>query len=90
MAPPQVNIRKQPRTQPCYFALGSGSQSQPVAPHFSLTTIPLSHPNPSPPCPCQNPCPCHKLPPSPPSAQNGEQRTSSESSNSDESLPPHP
>ena len=31
-APPQINIRKQPHTQPCCLALGFGSQGQPVAP----------------------------------------------------------
>ena len=92
--PPHVEIRKQPHTQPCCLALGFRFQSQPVAPtsHFPRSTTPLSHCSlsSSPPCPCHNLCPCHRLPPTPPLPHNGEQKTSSESSDdSDESLPLH-
>ena len=44
LAPPQVNIRKQPHTQPHCLTLGFRSQGQPVAPipHVSPNAIPLS------------------------------------------------
>ena len=91
-APIHTEIRKQPHTQPCCLALGSRSQSQPVAPtpHFlSSTPLSCSNPSSSPPCPCHNLCPCHRLPPTPPPPHMGEQKTSSESEDSDESLPLH-
>ena len=87
-APPQVNIRKQPHTQPCCLTLGFRSQDQPVAltPHVP-NAIPQCCPNPFLPCPCQNHLLCHQLPPPPP-PQNDKKSTSSESSDSDESLSP--
>ena len=90
LPPSQVNIRKQPHTQPHCLTLGFRSQGQPVAPtpHVFPNVIPQSHPNPILPCPCQNCCSCHQLPPPPPSPQNDKKSTSSESSDSDESLSP--
>ena len=55
---PQNAIRTQPHAQPCYLTLGYRSQSQPVAPNPQVApnifSIPPSHPNPTPPCPCLN------------------------------------
>ena len=89
-APIHTEIRKQPHSEPYCLALGSKSQSQPLAPtpHFLQSTTPLSHPNPSssPSYPCHNLCPCHRLPPTPPLPVMVSRRPH-QSEDSDESLP---
>ena len=70
LAPPQIDIRNQPHTQPHCLALGSRSQSQTVAPPPIFLKIPLPCPTPILPCPvhvrtCAHVTNCHQPHPLP-------------------------